>query len=155
MIKDHVTLWRTFGKYRTEIPTREKWYKDWSKWLRKGQVWFTDGACNQQGTGARICKYWSKIQWHISLGQDATAFQAEVAAILHCGTSCLRKRLVKEQITICTDSLAAVAALAACVTKSRFVADCIEKLTVLLEVNQVIIMYLGRVEFSRMRLQTG
>ncbi len=49
MIKDHVTLWRTFGKYRTVIPTREKWYKDWSNWLRKGQVWFTDGACNQQG----------------------------------------------------------------------------------------------------------
>ncbi len=33
-----------------------------------------DGACNQHGTGAGICKYQSKVQWHISLG--------EVAAIL-------------------------------------------------------------------------
>ncbi len=74
---------------------------------------------------------WSKIQWHISLAQDATAFQAEVVAILDCVTSCLRKRLVKEQITICTDSQAAVAAIAASGTKSLLVTDCIEKLTVL------------------------
>ncbi len=57
-----------------------------SKQLRKGQVWFTDGACNQQ----KICKYQSKIQWHISLGRVAKAFQSEVAAILDCVTSCLK-----------------------------------------------------------------
>ncbi len=96
-------------------------------------------TCNQQGTGVGICKYQNKIQWHISQGQDTTAFQAEVAAILDCLTSCWRKRLVKEQITICTDSQAAVAAPAASGTKSVLVADCIEKLTVLLEVNQVTI----------------
>ncbi len=123
MIKDHVTLRRTFGKYRTVIPTMEEWYKDWPNWLRKRQVWFTDRTCNQQGTGAGIGKYQSKIQWYISLGQDATAFQTEVVAILDCVASCLRKRLMKEQITICTDSQAAVAALAASGTKSMLVAD--------------------------------
>ncbi len=65
-------------------------------------------------------------------------------AILGCVTSCLRKRLVKEQITICTDSQAAVAALAASGTKSLLVAECIEKLTVLSEVNQVTIMWVPR-----------
>ncbi len=130
MIKYHITLRRTFGKYWTVIPTKEEWDKDWYNWLRKGQVWFTDGVCNQQGTWAGICKYQIRIQWHISLGQDATAFQAEVAAILDCVTSCLRKRLVKKQITISTDSQAAVTALAASGTKSLLVAGCIEKLTV-------------------------
>ncbi len=48
--QDHVFLRRTFGKYRTVIPTREERYKDWPQWLIKGQVWFTDGACNQLGT---------------------------------------------------------------------------------------------------------
>ncbi len=81
MIKDHVTLRRTFGKYRTVIPTREEWDKDWPNWLRKGQVWFIDGACSQQRTWTGICKYQSKIQWHISLELDATDFQAEVAAV--------------------------------------------------------------------------
>ncbi len=74
----------------------------------------------------------------VSLGQDATAFQAEVAAILDCVTSCLRKRPVKEQLTICTDSQAAIAARG---TKSLLVTNCIQKLTVLLKINQVTIMW--------------
>ncbi len=49
-------------------------------------------------------------------------------------------RLVKEQITICTDSQSAVAALAASGTKSLLTADCMEKLTVLSEINQVTLM---------------
>ncbi len=52
--------------------------------------------------------YQNNIQWHISLGLVATAFQGEVAAILDCVTSCLRKRLMKEHITICTDTPTAV-----------------------------------------------
>ncbi len=115
MIKDHITLRRTFGKHPIVIPTREEWDKNWPNWLRKGQVWFTDGACNRYGTGAGICK--NKIQWHISLAQDAIVFQAEIAAILDWVTRCLKQRPVKEQITICTDSQAAVAALAANGTK--------------------------------------
>ncbi len=38
-----------------------------SQLAEKGQVWFTDRACNRQGTGAGICKYQSKLQWQISL----------------------------------------------------------------------------------------
>ncbi len=140
MIKDHVTLRRTFGKYRIVIPAREEWEKNWHNQLRKGYVWFADGALNQQRIGTVICKYQSKIQWHISLGHHDTAFQAEAAAILDYVTSCQRKRLVKEQITIRTDSQAAVAALGTSGTKSLLVADCIEKLTPLSEVNQVTIM---------------
>ncbi len=48
---------------------------------------------------------------------------------------------MKEQITICIDCQAAVAALAASDTKTILVADCIENLTFLLEVNQVTIMW--------------
>ncbi len=61
------------------------------------------------------------------MGQDATAFQAEVAAILDCVTSCLRKRPAKEQTTICTDRQVAVAALGASGTKSLLVMDCLKK----------------------------
>ncbi len=86
------------------------------------------------------------MQWHISLVQGATAFQADVVAILVCVTCCIRKRLVKEQITICTDSRAAVAALAANGTKSLRVVDYVEKLTALSEVNQVTIMWVHSVE---------
>ncbi len=47
MIKDHVTLPRTFSKHWIVIPTMEEWTKNWPNQLRKGHVWFTDGACNQ------------------------------------------------------------------------------------------------------------
>ncbi len=51
---------------------------------------------------------------------------------------------MKEQITICIDSQAALAALPASGTKSLLEADCIEKLTVFSEVNQVTIMWVPR-----------
>ncbi len=102
-IKLHVTLSRTFGKYPIVVPTREEWGKKWPSQLRKGHIWFTDEACDQQGTRAGICKLQSKIQWHISLEQDAIAFQADIVAILDCVTGCPRKRMVKEHITNYTD----------------------------------------------------
>ncbi len=88
-----------------------------------------------------ICKYQSKIQKHVSQRQNVTVFQAEAATVLDWVISCLRKSLMKEQITICTDSQAAVAALGASGTKLLLVADCIEKLTTRSEVNQVTIMW--------------
>ncbi len=60
LTKDHITLRCTFGKHRTVILTREEWSKDWPNWLRKGQVWFTNGACYQQGTGTGVCKFQSR-----------------------------------------------------------------------------------------------
>ncbi len=48
---------------------------------------------------------------------------------------------MKEPISICTDTQAAVAALAANGTKSSLVADCMKKLTVLPEVKQITIMW--------------
>ncbi len=46
---------------------------------------------------------------------------------------------MKEQTTICIDSQVVVAALGASGTISLLIADCLEKLTTLLEVNQVTI----------------
>ncbi len=63
------------------------------------------------------------------------------SAILDCVISCLRKKLVKKQITIFAGSPATVAALEASGTKSSLVADSKEYLMALLsEVNQVTIM---------------
>ncbi len=82
--------------------------------MRKGHAWFQTEPVISKG-----------------LGQDITAFQAEVAIILDCMTSCLRKKLVKEQITICTDRQVAVATLGASGTRSLLEVGCVEKLTAL------------------------
>ncbi len=47
LIKDHVTMRRTFGKYRIVIPAKEEWGKNWCNQLRNGHIWFTDGAYHQ------------------------------------------------------------------------------------------------------------
>ncbi len=60
--------------------------------------------------------------------------------ILDCMTSCLRRRLVKEQINICTWWVA-TAALVTREKKSLLVADCVEKMTALSEENQVTTMW--------------
>ncbi len=66
MIKDHLSGLRTFSKYPIVILTREEQGKNWPNQLRKG-IWFTDGVCNQQGTGAGICrcqrKYNGTFHW--------------------------------------------------------------------------------------------
>ncbi len=82
-------------------------------------------------------------QWHISLGQNATSSQVKVMAILDYVTSFLKKKLVKEQSTICTDSKAVITARVASGTKSLFVTDCMKKLTVMSEENQIIKMWLS------------
>ncbi len=81
MIKDHVTLGRTFGKYRIVIPTSEEWEKNWLNQLRKGHVWFTDGDGNQQGTGQEFVntkeKYSGTFHWDRmiqSFRQNVTLF---------------------------------------------------------------------------------
>ncbi len=81
--------------------------------------------------GAGICKYYSKIQGHIELGRDATAFQAEIAVIRDWKTSCLKKKLAKEQIKVHIDNQVAVTAQEASGTKSLPVAGYIEKLIAL------------------------
>ncbi len=75
-------------------------------------------------------------------GTGCYSLSGMVAAIPDYVTSCLRKRLVKEQATICIDSQLAVAALGVRGTKSLLVVDCMKKLTALLEVNQVTIIWI-------------
>ncbi len=56
-------------------------------------------------------------------GTRCYSLSSKVVTILDCMTGCLRKRLVKEQITICTDRQVALGALVASETKSLLVAD--------------------------------
>ncbi len=42
MIKNHITLWRTFSKYSYNDTDYGRMWKKWPSQLRKGHVWFTD-----------------------------------------------------------------------------------------------------------------
>ncbi len=73
--KYHITPRHSQDKpYQVIIHTREECVKDWPERLRKRQVWFTDGDCDQEGVVAGECKWKSRRQWHMPLGQEATSF---------------------------------------------------------------------------------
>ncbi len=114
--------------------------KNWPRHLRKRRLFYRWSLLSAKDWCKDLQVPKKNTVAHISLGQDATDFQAEVATILDCVTSCLRKKLAKEQITICTDNQAAIAALAANGAKSLPVADYIEKVTTLSEENQITVM---------------
>ncbi len=79
----------------------------------------------RKGLGKEFANTKAKYSGTLHWDRNTTAFQVEIAAIMDCVTSCLRKSLVKEQTTICTDSQLAVEALGASGTKSLLIADCI------------------------------
>ncbi len=58
--------------------------KNWLKWSRKGQVWFTDEACNQQGNGMGQVPKQNSVT-HLTETKCSSLF-VEVAAVLDCVT---------------------------------------------------------------------
>ena len=72
-----------------------------------------------------------------SAGPSATVFQAEILAIYLCASKLWEYRRYRRAISICSDSQAALSALAACTVSSRLVRDCKNALNALGRYNPV------------------
>ena len=65
--------------------TREEWTRGpGSPPVVKGLVWYMDGSRNAEGTTMGVYGQSVNRRVSIPLGKNATAFQAEVCAILAC-----------------------------------------------------------------------
>ncbi len=73
-------------------------------------------------------------------GTGSNSLPAEVVEILACVAGCLKTKLFREQVTICSDSQMVIV-LESSLTKLLLVIDCTEKLTALSE-NQVFIVWI-------------
>ncbi|XP_018392964.1 PREDICTED: uncharacterized protein LOC108772018, partial [Cyphomyrmex costatus] len=106
--------------FKVKIPTRE----DWSKYNYKANpevdTWFTDGSGANGRYGAGIFGPNINQEVSIPIGELATVFQAEVLAIQKCAELLLKERN-RKQIHICTDSRAAIGALARVTNKVTLV----------------------------------
>ena len=71
------------------------------------------------------------------MGELATVFQAEVLAILECARLQISNEIRNKKIRICTDSRAAIGALAKTTTESSLVWECTQTLEKLGEHNVV------------------
>jgi len=115
-------------KYRVTMLTRENWTRGLGAPPEvKGLIWFTDGSKMKEGTGAGVFGQTVRRRLSFSLGRYTTVCQAEIYAILACAHEIQSQYRSEKQVSICSDSQAALKALQA-VRTSPLVHQCQEAL---------------------------
>lgn len=129
------------GRFKIIFPERAHWNARPGPLKGQELIWFTDGSKTEEGTGAGLCLGGSKKETHIPLGKYCTVFQAEVTAILACALENQSAGYRGKRICICSDSQAALKALAKCKSNSLLVKDCKEALQELASRNRVMLVW--------------
>jgi ribonuclease HI len=112
-------------RYRVTISRREDWTKGPAAPPEvKGLVWYTDGSKMREGTGAGVCGQSVKGRLSYPLGRYTTVFQAKIYAILACVYEIQSLDRPEKQVSICSDSQAALKSLQATRTTSLLVQQC-------------------------------
>jgi hypothetical protein len=97
--------------YKIRIPTRQAWQEPETITDHSVDHWYTDWSGIQNCFGAGIYGPSYDYRESIPMGSLSTVFSAKVMAILRCAELLLTKNLTR-RIHICSDSRAAIAALA-------------------------------------------
>ena len=103
------------------MPTKQDWQKPEKIIDHNVDLWFTDGSGIQDCFGAGIYGPSYNYRESIPMGSLSTVFPAEMMAILKCTEILLIKNLTRRRIHFCSDSTAAIAALAKTTTESSLV----------------------------------
>jgi ribonuclease HI len=104
-------------------------------------VWYTDGSRTDSGTGSGIYGLRPNRSYCFSLGKHATVFKTEIYTILQCAYENIRRAYRNKRILIFSDSLAALKALSGAKVTSRLVAECLDALTALADLNEVTLIW--------------
>ncbi|XP_071577352.1 uncharacterized protein [Temnothorax nylanderi] len=147
--KYHFTLKqdRTLRRYqlvkhfKIRIPTRKEWTDP--KGVRNPNVdlWFTDGSGINDRFGAGFYGPKDDHMENIPVKSHSTVFTAEILAILKCTEHLLNNNIRGRKINICSDSRAAILALAKTTTESALVWDCMPALKRLSGLNKVTLVW--------------
>ena len=86
--------------------------------LPKMDTWYTDGSGANGRFETGFYGMGTNHREYIPMGELATVFQAEVLAILECARLQISNETRNKKIRICTDSRAAIGALAKTTTES-------------------------------------
>lgn len=108
--------------FTTDIPDRLTYANPNHLITGDPNSWYTDGSKTPYGSGAGIYNKNHKI--HIPLGKTASVFQAEVHAILVCASHLTDNQINGQEISIYSDSQAAIKALDNVWCSSKCVMDC-------------------------------
>jgi ribonuclease HI len=128
--------------YKIRIPTRQDWQEPEKIIDHSVDLWFTDVSGIWDCYGAGIYGPSYDYRESIPMGSLSTVFSSEVMAILRCTKLLLTKNLTRRRIRICSDSRAAIAALAKTTTESLLVWECMQVLEKLSKSNKVTLMWI-------------
>lgn len=130
-----------FGrKYGVRFPERVEWENPNDLLQEYTNVFYTDGSSTENGTGAG----WyldDETKYSCALGKLATVFQTEVFAILGVVNWIIEERWRGRNISICSDSQAALMALETPTNHSKIVLECKTKLNMLSKRNRVCLIW--------------
>jgi ribonuclease HI len=100
-------------------------------------ICFTDGSKVNFGTGSRIFVLRPSRSFSFPLGKFATVFQSEIYAILQCACTNIRRAYKNKQTLNFSDNQTALKALSSPKVTSGLVAECLDALSTLANLNQV------------------
>ncbi|XP_062704816.1 uncharacterized protein LOC134287172 [Aedes albopictus] len=131
--------YRTFS---TKVPSREECTSGYlERSISDGIVCYTDGSLLEGRAGAGVYSRELRLYQSYSLGRHCTVFQAEIFALM-CGVqSALQQHGMGKVIYFCSDSQAAVKALASANSRSKIVIACRTQIEELNSANAVHLLW--------------
>lgn len=127
-------------KYTVRLPSRREW-ENGNPIPRNSMVIYTDGSKMETGCGAGIFADDPDLAISFRLDHHCTIFQAEIAAINKAAITLNLQQITDKRIVICSDSQAALKALANKAVKSKIVQECRENLNLLANRNVLKILW--------------
>jgi hypothetical protein len=143
MRSDHTIPIFNFSKYFDVVIDAEYWGNKDPSFPEDVQVWYTDGSRTDSGTGSGIQGIRPNRRYCFPLGKYATVFQTEIYAILQCSYENMRRAYRNKRILIFSDSQAALKALNGPEVTSRLVAECLDALSALADLNKVTLIWVS------------
>jgi ribonuclease HI len=104
-------------------------------------VCYTDGSRTDSGTGSGIQGIRPNRGYCFPLGKNATVFQTEIYTILQCAYENIRRAYRNKRFLIFSDSQAVLKALNGTKVTSRLVAECLDALSALADINKVTLIW--------------
>ena len=111
-----------------KIPDRTDWNNGSVVPSDCNVVWYSDGSVIDGHAGAGVFCSSLGIESSFSLGKFCTIFQAEVFALIKCAELSLERNVSNSKIFICSDSQAAIKAIANPMSESKLITECKNKL---------------------------
>ncbi|KAJ8968113.1 hypothetical protein NQ317_002439 [Molorchus minor] len=128
--------------YKVLFPKRDEWECNKDALQKADSCWFTDGSKTPEGTGAGVHSCNPRTRISVSLGTNATVFQAEVYAIELCMGRLEQMNPIRRTIKIFSDSQAALKALVSYRCNSKTVWNCQKALNNLSLRNHVTLVWI-------------